>query len=75
VGVRLSLIKSEGNMKKTNLEQIKEMVNRAKNLPNVIIEYNMELPPEVSPDNFFGIPARENKNIHVEKKLNLIYKY
>lgn len=57
-----------------SLEKIKELVNKSKDLPNSVIEYNGELPNEVEENNFFGIKAVFNKNV-IKDTCNLIYKY
>jgi len=54
VGVRLSLIKSEGNM--TKKELIEKLVNESKNFPNPTIEYNFDLEEEgLSNNDFQGV--------------------
>jgi hypothetical protein len=64
-------------MKQNNLELIREKVKEAKNLPNGVIEYNMELPNEggITSDNFFGVKAIFNKNVSKQKKINITYHY
>ena len=64
-------------MLKSPLEKIQEAVEQSKKYPNPIIEYNLELPKSihVKTDNFFGVNAKFNKNVTIEKGCNVIFKY
>lgn len=59
------------------LERILQQVEQAKNIPNSYIEYNGELPniSDITPDSFFGIPAKFNKDVSTHVGCSVVFKY
>ncbi len=65
-------------MKSSTLVKIHEAVNKAGDLPNVVIEYSFEELPDVKgikSDNFFGVKAKYNKSVSKEVGYVITYKY
>jgi hypothetical protein len=61
----------------TNIQRIRDLVQKAQKLPNPTIEYNMELPKYtgVTPDSFYGIKAVYNPSVSKQDMAILTYKY
>ena len=59
------------------LERIQQLAEKAKEIPNAVIEYNMELPKDknIKPDSFYGVKAVFNKNVPKSVGCNIIYRY
>lgn len=65
-------------MKSSTIELINSTVNQAKTFPNCTIQYNFDELPEVegiTPDSFFGIPARFNPDVNKATGCIITYKY
>ena len=75
MAVRPSSLRSESDM--TNVEKIRDLVDKAKDYPNAIIEYSFELPQArgITPTEFYGVKAVFNKDVPKSVGANIIYRY
>ena len=58
------------------LETIKQAVEEAKDYPNAVIEYSLELPlvKGITADSFFGVKAKYNPKVQKVTGLMITYK-
>jgi hypothetical protein len=60
------------------IERILQLVHKAKDVPNAVIEYSGELPEgdkNLTPTCFYGVKAVFNKRVPSDVECNLINRY